>query len=70
MRRMVWLIISTKQDIWNKTNPLIKIRFYVPEICSRIRRMICGYARVSTEAQDLTSQLAQLKGCEKVSARS
>jgi DNA invertase Pin-like site-specific DNA recombinase len=30
--------------------------------------MIYGYARVSTEAQDLTSQLAQLKGagCEKV----
>jgi DNA invertase Pin-like site-specific DNA recombinase len=30
--------------------------------------MIFGYARVSTEAQDLTSQLAQLKGvgCEKV----
>jgi DNA invertase Pin-like site-specific DNA recombinase len=30
--------------------------------------MIYGYARVSTEAQDLSSQLAQLKGagCEKV----
>ena len=30
--------------------------------------MIYGYARVSIEAQDLTSQLAQLKaaGCEKV----
>jgi DNA invertase Pin-like site-specific DNA recombinase len=30
--------------------------------------MIYGYARVLTDAQDLTSQLAQLKaaGCEKV----
>ena len=30
--------------------------------------MIYGYARVSTGAQDLTSQLAQLKaaGCQKV----
>src|ERR1700730_16084120 len=30
--------------------------------------MIYGYARASTDAQDLTSQLAQLKaaGCEKV----
>jgi DNA invertase Pin-like site-specific DNA recombinase len=32
------------------------------------RGMIYGYARVSTDAQDLTSQLAQLRaaGCEKV----
>jgi hypothetical protein len=31
-------------------------------------RMIYGYAHVSTDAQDLTSQLAQLKaaGCEEV----
>ena len=30
--------------------------------------MIYGYARVSTDAQDLTSQLSQLRaaGCEKV----
>ena len=30
--------------------------------------MICGYAHVSTDAEDLSSQLAQLKaaGCEKV----
>src|SRR5271170_4271098 len=43
-----------------------------PLFCSTIlcqnRGMIYGYARVSTGAQDLTSQLAQLKaaGCEKV----
>jgi len=30
--------------------------------------MILGYARVSTDAQDLTSQLAQLKGSQHESA--
>jgi len=28
--------------------------------------MILGYARVSTDAQDLTSRLAQLKAAERV----
>ena len=48
------------------------VAFAEDRVCSTIlfqnRRMIYGYARVSTEAQDLTSQLAQLKGagCEEV----
>jgi hypothetical protein len=35
---------------------------------ARCGAMICGYARVSTDAQDLINQRAQLKaaGCKKV----
>jgi DNA invertase Pin-like site-specific DNA recombinase len=45
-----------------------KVLLFCSTILFQNRGMIYGYARVSTEAQDLTSQLAQLKGagCEKV----
>jgi DNA invertase Pin-like site-specific DNA recombinase len=45
-----------------------KVLLFCSTILFQHRRVIYGYARVSTEAQGLTSQLAQLKGagCEKV----
>jgi DNA invertase Pin-like site-specific DNA recombinase len=45
-----------------------KVSLFCSTILFQNQRMIYGYVRVSTEAQDLTSQLAQLKAarCEKV----
>jgi DNA invertase Pin-like site-specific DNA recombinase len=45
-----------------------KVSLFCSTILFQNRRMIYGYARVSTEAQHLSSQRAQLKGagCEKV----
>jgi hypothetical protein len=51
-----------------KTQGIDGISLFCSWILFQNRSMIYGYARVSTEAQDLTSQLAQLtaSGCEKV----
>jgi DNA invertase Pin-like site-specific DNA recombinase len=56
------------QDIRFKTKALIRLRFFDADFLMHNAGMIYGYARVSTDAQDLTSQLAQPKaaGCEKV----
>ena len=45
-----------------------KVSLFWPTILFRNRGRIYGHARVSTEAQDLTIQLGQLKaaGCEKL----
>src|ERR1700739_1592072 len=57
-----------KSRYLEQTQGAEKVSLFCSTILFQNRRMIYGYARVSTEAQDLTSQLAQLKGagCEKV----
>ena len=57
-----------KSRYLEQTQGAEKVSLFCSAILFQNRDMIYGYARVSTEAQDLTSQLAQLKGagCEKV----
>src|SRR5271170_8077931 len=57
-----------KSRYLEQTQGAEKALLFCSTILCQNRGMIYGYARVSTGAQDLTSQLAQLKaaGCEKV----
>src|ERR1700730_4340416 len=57
-----------KSRYLEQTQGAEKVSLFCSTILFQNRRMIYGYARVLTEAQDLSSRLAQLKGagCEKV----
>jgi DNA invertase Pin-like site-specific DNA recombinase len=59
---------TQKSRYLEQTQGTDKLSLFCSTILCQNRSMIYGYARVSTGAQDLTSQLAQLKGagCEKV----
>src|SRR4051812_16715766 len=60
--------VFQKSRFLEQTQEAEKASLFCSTILCQNRGMIYGYARVSTGAQDLTSQLAQLKaaGCEKV----
>src|SRR6059058_489290 len=61
-------LILQKSRYLEQTQGAENASLFCSTILCQNRSMIYGYARVSTGAQDLTSQLAQLKaaGCEKV----
>jgi DNA invertase Pin-like site-specific DNA recombinase len=66
--REITSALQKPRYLFLKPKPLRQLRFFDANFPMQNARVIYGYARISTDAQDLTSQLAQLKaaGCEKV----